>query len=89
MAKEHGAIRAALFVEEGFEDLEFWVTYMRMREVGAQVRIVGIVAEKRIGERTGSQLPVKSLLQTSRPTTSTSSSFPAAGPPTNSAVTLR
>ena len=46
MAKEAGATRAALFVEEGFEDLEFWVTYMRLREARTQVRIVGTVAHK-------------------------------------------
>ena len=27
--------RIAFFVEEGFEDLEFWVTVMRLREEGA------------------------------------------------------
>jgi putative intracellular protease/amidase len=32
--------RIAVFVEEGFEDLEFWVTVMRLREEGAQVTIV-------------------------------------------------
>jgi protease I len=30
-----------MFVEEGFEDLEFWVTVMRLREEGAKVRILG------------------------------------------------
>lgn len=33
--------RLGVFVEEGFEDLEFWVTVMRLREEGAQVRILG------------------------------------------------
>jgi protease I len=31
--------RIAVFVDEGFEDLEFWVTVMRLREEGAQVTI--------------------------------------------------
>ena len=31
----------AVFVAEGFEDLEFWVPVMRLREEGATVRIVG------------------------------------------------
>ncbi|MBA3431541.1 MAG: type 1 glutamine amidotransferase [Actinobacteria bacterium] len=31
----------AVFVEEGFEDLEFWVTVMRLREEGADVTILG------------------------------------------------
>lgn len=53
MANEDRATRAALFVEEGFEDLEFWVTYMRLREVGAQVRIVGIVADKQYRGKNG------------------------------------
>jgi protease I len=33
--------RIGVFVEEGFEDLEFWVTVMRLREEGAQVRVLG------------------------------------------------
>jgi protease I len=33
--------RLGMFVEEGFEDLEFWVTVMRLREEGATVRILG------------------------------------------------
>ncbi len=32
--------KVAVFVEEGFEDLEFWVTVMRLREEGAQVTVV-------------------------------------------------
>jgi protease I len=31
-----------VFVAEGFEDLEFWVPVMRLREEGAQVRVIGI-----------------------------------------------
>jgi protease I len=30
-----------MFVEDGFEDLEFWVTVMRLREEGAEVPILG------------------------------------------------
>lgn len=33
--------RIVMFVGEGFEDLEFWVTVMRLREEGAQVTIAG------------------------------------------------
>ena len=40
--------KIAMFVEEGFEDLEFWVTVMRLREEGAQVTIVGIEANKSV-----------------------------------------
>ena len=34
--------RIAVFVEEGFEDLEFWVTVMRLQEEGADVAVVGV-----------------------------------------------
>lgn len=40
--------KIAVFVEEGFEDLEFWVTVMRLREEGAQVTIVGVDANKEV-----------------------------------------
>jgi protease I len=33
--------KVAMFLEEGFEDLEFWVTVMSLREEGADVTIVG------------------------------------------------
>jgi protease I len=33
--------RVAVLVAEGFEDLEFWVTVMRLREEGAAVSIAG------------------------------------------------
>ena len=33
--------RIAYLVEEGFEDLEFWVPLMRLKEEGAQVTVVG------------------------------------------------
>lgn len=33
--------RIGYFVEDGFEDLEFWVPVMRLREEGADVVIVG------------------------------------------------
>lgn len=32
--------KIAFLIDEGFEDLEFWVTVMRLREEGAQVTIV-------------------------------------------------
>jgi len=34
--------KIAVFLEEGFEDLEFWVTLMRLREEAADVTVVGI-----------------------------------------------
>jgi protease I len=33
--------RIAYLIEEGYEDLEFWVPLMRLREEGAQVTVVG------------------------------------------------
>jgi protease I len=33
--------QVGVFIEEGFEDLEFWVTVMRLREEGATVRVLG------------------------------------------------
>lgn len=33
--------KALVFIEDGFEDLEFWVTVMRLREEGATVTVVG------------------------------------------------
>ena len=33
--------RVGVFVEEGFEDLEFWVPVMRLQEEGAQVTVIG------------------------------------------------
>ncbi len=33
--------KVGVFVEEGFEDLEFWVPVMRLREEGAAVIIIG------------------------------------------------
>jgi protease I len=38
--------KIAFLLEEGFEDLEFWVTVMRLREEGAKVIIVGTEAMK-------------------------------------------
>ena len=40
--------RVAVFVEEGFEDLEFWVTVMRLREEVARVTIVGTQAKQQV-----------------------------------------
>jgi protease I len=42
-----------VFVEEGFEDLEFWVTVMRLREEGAQVSVLGKAAGKKVSGKGG------------------------------------
>jgi protease I len=44
--------RIAVLVEEGFEDLEFWVTVMRLQEEGAQVTTVGLEAGKTVRGKT-------------------------------------
>ncbi len=38
--------RVAVLLGPGFEDLEFWVTVMRLREEGATVTVVGLQAGK-------------------------------------------
>ena len=38
--------RVAVFVADGFEDLEFWVTVMRLREEGAVVTVAGLRARE-------------------------------------------
>jgi len=40
--------KVAILLDEGFEDLEFWVTVMRLREEGAKVAIVGTAADKTV-----------------------------------------
>ncbi len=40
--------RVAVLLEEGFEDLEFWVTVMRLQEEGAHVTLVGLEARKTV-----------------------------------------
>jgi protease I len=39
MARRLEGQKAVVFVEDGFEDLEFWVTVMRLREEGADVTV--------------------------------------------------
>ncbi len=43
----------AVLLEEGFEDLEFWVTVMRLQEEGARVTIVGVAANKTVRGKNG------------------------------------
>ncbi len=40
--------RIAVLLDEGFEDLEFWVTVMRLQEEGAKVTLVGTEANKTV-----------------------------------------
>lgn len=39
-------MRVAMLLAEGVEDLEYWVTLMRLREEGAQVTTVGLSLDK-------------------------------------------
>lgn len=43
----------AFFVDEGFEDLEFWVPYMRLQEEGASITVVGTKAGKVVQSKSG------------------------------------
>lgn len=45
--------RVAVLVEEGFEDLEFWVPVMRLKEEGAKVTIIGAAADKTVHGKHG------------------------------------
>jgi protease I len=45
--------RIAYLLEEGFEDLEFWVPVMRLREEGAVVTVVGTAPEKTVHGKNG------------------------------------
>ncbi len=57
--------RVAMLLEEGFEDLEFWVTVMRLREEGAHVAIAGLKANQTVRGKNGlqatSEVAVESL----------------------------
>lgn len=37
--------KVAVLLAEGFEDLEFWVTVIRLREEGAEVTIAGLTTQ--------------------------------------------
>jgi protease I len=43
----------AMFVAEGFEDLEFWVTVMRLREADARVTVAGLRAAEKYAGKNG------------------------------------
>lgn len=45
--------RIALLVDDGFEDLEFWVPLMRMEEGGAAVTVVGTRAGRVVHSKSG------------------------------------
>jgi protease I len=45
--------RIAYLIGPGFEDLEFWVPLMRLKEEGAQVTVIGIKAEEKYAGKHG------------------------------------
>jgi protease I len=45
--------KVAVLVEEGYEDLEFWVVVMRLQEEGATVVVVGTAAGKTVHSKSG------------------------------------
>jgi protease I len=45
--------RIAFLIEEGYEDLEFWVTYMRLLEEGAKVTVVGVKSNLTVHGKNG------------------------------------
>ncbi len=45
--------RVAVLVDEGFEDLEFWVTLMRLQEEGARTLVVGARAGETFASKSG------------------------------------
>src|SRR3989304_3174790 len=45
--------RICILVEEGFEDLEFWVPLMRMEEEGARVTVVGPKSGRVVHSKSG------------------------------------
>lgn len=45
--------KVAILMEEGFEDLEFWVPLMRLQEEGASVTVVGLEAGRVVRSKSG------------------------------------
>lgn len=45
--------KVAVLVDEGFEDLEFWVTVMRLQEEGAETVVVGVRAGETYPSKSG------------------------------------
>ena len=69
MGNEHGVsaeplagMRVAVLVADGVEDLEYWVTVMRLREAGATVTSVGIGRDPVKGKN-GLAAPVDALAE--------------------------
>jgi protease I len=46
-------IKIGMLVGEGFEDLEFWAVYMRMKEENAEITVIGTEAGKEYKSKSG------------------------------------
>jgi protease I len=51
----------AILVDEGYEDLEFWVPLMRLQEAGARTTVVGVEAGKHVSSKSGGLEAVSEL----------------------------
>ena len=79
--------KVVVLLAEGFEDLEFWVTVMRLREEGAAVTIAGLTTDPVRGKN-GLEAKADMLVaDVSDHGDATPSSFPVDGRPTSSAAT--
>lgn len=80
-------MRVVVLVAEGVEDLEYWVTVMRLREAGAVVTSVGTTTEPVAGKH-GLEARAERLVDQIDASTVDAWSSPAVGPPTSSAVSM-
>ena len=78
--------KVVVLLAEGFEDLEFWVTVMRLREEGAAVTIAGLTTDPVRGKN-GLEAKADMLVADVSDRATRPSSFPADGRPTSSAGT--
>lgn len=58
-------IQIAMLVGPGFEDLEFWAVYMRLKEENAQIKIIGTKADMEYKSKSGG-LTAKSELSSAQ-----------------------
>jgi putative intracellular protease/amidase len=80
--------RVVVLLAEGFEDLEFWVTVMRLREEGAKVTVAGATTRTVHGKH-GLEAGADVEFGLSRPTRSTLWWCRADGRRTSFAATTR
>ena len=78
--------KVVVLLAEGFEDLEFWVTVMRLREEGAVVTIAGLTTDPVRGKN-GLEAKADMLVARRLGPGRAPSSSPVDGRPTSSAGT--